>query len=467
MSSTSTTSGTATTGGAQRLTALRDAGLVVHAPGSDAYDALVSGFNLDNAVSPAAVVEPADAHDVATVVRLGNELGFGVGVRLTGHGLSPALDDQVMVHTGTLSELHVDPDARRARVGAGVVWQQVLDAAAPYGLGAVAGSAPAVGVVGYTTGGGVSPVGRTYGLGIDRVRSFEVVTGDGSLREASAEEDPDLYWALRGGRGTAGIVTAVEIELVEQAELYAGSMFFDGADAPAVLRAWASWSAALPEAATTSLAFMRLPPLPTLPPPLAGRFTVGVRFAWTGSAQEGAEALAPLRAAATPVLDGIGPIPFAAFGAIHMDPVDPMPVVEDHTLLAELPDGAVDALLALAGPEAECPQIMVEVRQLGGAMRHGTDAAFAHRAAGFSVHSVGLAVPPVRDAALGHGAALVEAVRPWSTGGRLPNFATRGDADWYRAAYGETGVARLREVALAHDPRGVLAGTRALRAATD
>lgn len=450
----------------QRLALLLDAGLTAHGRGSGAYDALVAGFNLDLSVSPVAVVEAASAADVATTVRLGHEHGFGVGVRLTGHGLTPDLDDQVMVHTRGLSELHVDAEARTARVGAGVVWQQVLDAVAPYGLGAVAGSAPAVGVVGYTTGGGVSPVGRTYGMGIDRVRSFEVVTGDGTLRTASAAENPDLYWALRGDRGATGIVTAVEIDLVEQPTLYAGSVFFAGADAPAVLRAWASWSAGLPDEATTSVAFMRLPPLPDLPPPLAGQFTMSVRFGWTGSPERGAEVLAPMRAAATPVLDGVQTIPFAAFGAIHLDPVDPMPAVEDHTLLGELTDETLDTLLALAGPTAECPQIIVEVRQLGGAMASGPAATFVHRDAGFTVHLVGLAVPPVREAAVAHGAALVQALAPWSTG-RLPNFAPRTDAAWYRSVYGEAGLARLREVVLAHDPRNVLAVGRVLRAATD
>ena len=352
-------------------------------------------------------------------------------------------------------------------MGAGVVWQQVLDAAAPYGLGAVAGSAPAVGVVGYTTGGGISPVGRTYGLAIDHVRSFDVVTGDGVLQRASADENPDLFWALRGGRGTAGIVTAVELDLLPLAELYAGAVFFDGADAGAVLRTWSTWSADLPAEATTSIAFLRLPPLPQLPPPLAGRFTVAVRFAWVGEPERGHEVLAPVRAAARPVLDGVGPLPFAALGAIHLDPTDPMPAVESSALLGELDEAALTTLLALVGPTAACPQIVVEVRQLGGAMRHGADAAFAQRDAGFSLHAVGLGVPPVREAAIEHGEALVAAMAPWSTGGLLPNFGTRSDAAWYRSAYGEAGVARLREVVLAHDPQNVLAGSRALRAVTD
>lgn len=451
----------------QHLGVLLEAGLVAYGRGSAAYDALVTGFNLDLAVSPVAVVVPTAATDVATTVRLGGEHGFGVGVRLTGHGLAPDLDDQVMVHTGGLTDLHVDVEGRWARVGAGVLWQQVLDAAAPYGLGAVAGSAPAVGVVGYTTGGGISPVGRTFGLFVDHVRSFDVVTGDGVLQRASADESTDLFWALKGGRGTAGIVTAVEFDLLPLAGLYGGSVFFDGTDAEAVLRTWQAWQADLPLEATTSVAFLRLPPLPHLPPPLAGRVTVSVRFAWTGDPDRGPQVLAPIRAAATPVLDGVGPLRFAALGAIHLDPTDPMAAVETSALLGELPDEAVQTVLALVGPTAACPQVVVEVRQLGGAMRHGAEAAFAQRDAAFSVHTVGLGVPPVREAAIAHGQALVAALEPWATGGLLPNFGTRSDAAWYRAAYGEAGVARLREVVLAHDPGAVLAGSRALRAATD
>ena len=449
------------------LAVLSRAGLIAHGRGSAEYDALVTGFNLDLSVSPLVVVEPADAADVATLVHLANEHGFGVGVRLTGHGLVTDLDDQVMVHTGGLTELHVDAEGRWARVGAGVVWQQVLDAAAPYGLGAVAGSAPAVGVVGYTTGGGLSPVGRTYGLQIDHVRAFDVVTGDGALLRASAAENTDLFWALKGGRGTAGIVTAVEFDLVPLAELYGGAVFFDGVDAEVVLRTWAAWSANLPDEATTSIAFVRLPPLPQLPPPLAGRFTMSVRFAWTGPVEQGPEVLAPMRAAATPVLDGVGPLPFAALGAIHMDPVDPMPSLEAHTLLSELSEEGISALLALAGPAAECPQVIVEVRQLGGAIRQGAEAAFVQRDAAYCVFAVGLAVPPLRAAVTGHGQALVAALAPSSTGGLLPNFGTRSDAAWYATVYGEAGVARLREVVLAHDPQNVLAGSRALRAVTD
>ena len=204
-------------------------------------------------------------------------------------------------------------------------------------------------------------------------------------------------------------------DLVPLAELYGGAVFFDGADAEAVLRTWAVWSADLPAEATTSIAFVRLPPLPQLPPPLAGRFTVSVRFAWTGAAEQGPEVLGPMRAAATPVLDGVGPLPFAALGAIHMDPVDPMPSIEAHTLLSDLSEEAISALLALAGPAADCPQVIVEVRQLGGAIRHGAEAAFVQRDAAFCLFAVGLAIPPLRDAVTAHGQALVCTARAASS----------------------------------------------------
>ena len=144
-----------------------------------------------------------------------------------------------------------------------------------------------------------------------------------------------------------------------------------------------------------------------------------------------------------------------------------MPVIEASAVLAGLPADAAEALLALVGPAADCPQIVVEIRQLGGAMAQGPDADYVQRDAAFSLHTVGLAVPPLREAVAAHGHAVVSALAPWSTGGLLPNFSPRADAAWYRSTYGEAGVARLREVVLAHDPRNVLAGSRALRAATD
>jgi FAD/FMN-containing dehydrogenase len=230
----------------------------------------------------------------------------------------------------------------------------------------VTGSSSDVGVVGYLTGGGVGPMARTYGLSADRVRAFEVVTGDGTLRRATPTEHPELFWALRGGKGAVGIVTAVEVDLVRRTDFYGGALYFDGSDAPWLLKAWRRWTADLPEAGTTSVVLLQLPDMPMVPPPLAGRLTVAVRCAWTGEPAEGEAWLHAVREMAPLLLDDVGRRPVTALDSVHADPVDPMPVVERSFLLDDLTDDGLDALLAVAGPGAGSPQVMVEVRQLGG-----------------------------------------------------------------------------------------------------
>ena len=325
-------------------------------------------------------------------------------------------------------------------------------AAAPLGLTGLVGSSSGVGVVGYTTGGGLGPLARTYGLASDHVRALDVVTGDGRLRRATPDEHPDLFWGLRGGRGSLGIVTAVELDLVPLESVYGGALFFAEPDVPAVLRAWRDWAGRLPETATTSLAVMQLPDLPQVPPPLAGRMTVAVRLVSTASPEEGAALLAPLRALATPVLDSTGVLPVAALDAVHGDPKDPMPVVEGGALLRDLDDAGLAALLRLAGPGSGSPLVKVELRALGGAVRRGGahPSAVCGRDAAYQLVAIGLLVPPVPEAAAAHCDALLAGLAPWSTGRTLPTFA--GGAHSYDAAT----LDRLRATVLARDPGRVV-----------
>jgi hypothetical protein len=367
------------------------------------------------------------------------------------------MEGALLVHTGGLDECVVHPEGW-ARVGGGVRWRTLVDAAAPHGLTGLVGSSSGVGVVGYTTGGGLGPLARTYGLASDAVRALDVATGDGRLVRATPERHADLFWGLRGGRGSLGIVTAVELDLVPLASVYGGSLFFAEPDVPAVLRAWRDWADRLPETATTSVAVLQLPDLPQVPPPLAGRMTVAVRLVSTGSPQEGAALLAPLRALATPVLDGTGVLPAAALDAVHGDPKDPMPVVEAATLLHQLDDAGVDALLRLAGPGSGSPLVKVELRHLGGAVRRGGEhpSAVCGRDAAYQLVAIGLLVPPVADAARAHCDALLSGLGRWSTGGTLPTFA--GGARSYDAAT----LARLQAIVLARDPGRVMVAADAL-----
>src|SRR5262249_30201426 len=157
--------------------------------------------------------------------------------------------------------------------------------AAEHGLAPLNGALSTVGVVGYTLGGGHSPtLGRSQGYAADHVRSIEIVTADCELRKATQDSEPGLFWALRGGKGNFGVVTALEFDLFPVSELYGGGLYFPGARMAEVLHVWRVWAAELPESATTSVAILRLPPVPDIPEPLRGAFVLHVRFAFLGPA---------------------------------------------------------------------------------------------------------------------------------------------------------------------------------------
>ena len=426
----------------------------VHAPDDPSYDPLVTPWLLAVPMRPAAVVAARTADDVAETVRFAGQHGLRVGVQATGHGAVSSLAGHLLISTKGLDEVTVHAEGW-ARVGAGVKWLRVIEAAAPLGLAPLNGSSSDVGVVGYTTGGGVGPMARTFGLAADRVRAFEVVTGDGVLRRVTPTEHPDLFFALRGGKGAAGIVTAVEFDLLHLPSFYGGAVYFDAADAAVVIDKWRSWSAGLPEEATTSFVLFQLPPIPEVPPQLAGRMTLGVRFVWTGNPQEGARLLDELRAVAPVILDDAALKPYAAIDSVHADPVDPMPVHDPAMLLTDFTAETAERLLEVAGYGSGSPQVMVEVRQLGGAYaREGEHpSAFAHRAAGYSVLVVGMAPDP---AVLPHVARLFSALEDWDTGGIWPNFGPPHDSTTARRAYYAETLARLAAVTRSYDPDGVL-----------
>ena len=427
----------------------------VYEPTDHEYESLVTPWNLAVPMRPAAVVQARTAADVVQAVRFAGAHGLSAGVQATGHGAVPSLAGHLLVSTRALDEITVHPQERWARVGAGVKWSELVPHVAPHGLAGVSGSSTDVGIVGYTTGGGVGPMTRTHGIHADQVRAIELVTGDGQFRRATPREHPELFFALRGGKGAAGIVTALEFDLIELPTFYGGSAFFDAADAPAVIAAWREWSAELPFAGTTSIAIFQLPPMPGVPEPLAGRMTLSVRFTWTGDPEDGERWFARLRSVARPLLDGVGVLPYPAIDAVHTDPVDPTPAHEFSTLLSGFGEATTDALLEVAGPDSGSPQVIVEIRQLGGA--YALDGphpdAFSHRSAGYSMLAVGIAgVPGVQE----HGARLIDALAPWDTGRVWPNFAPPHDAASALRAYDPATLTRLADIVDTYDPHGVL-----------
>ncbi len=435
----------------------------VHTPGDPGYPTI--GFNVTVDRRPAAVVDVTSTDDVAATLRFAAVHGMTVGVHATGHGGTPLGGGSLLVRTAGLDTCVIDPQARTARIGAGVRWQTVIDAAVPHGLAPLCGSATGVGVVGFLTGGGIGPLVRTVGASSDYVRSMTVVTGDGVVRTASAVENPELFWGLRGGKATLGLVTEVVVEMPPMAEVYGGQVYFDGAAAGRLMRAWRDWAAALPDTASTSIALVNLPPLPGVPPLLAGRPMITVRYASVADPETAAAVFAPMRAVAAPVLDAVGPLPYGAIGAIHTDPVDPMPVVEDGALLAALPDAAIDALVAEVTSPTAPPLPIVELRQLGGAFAReaAVRSAVCHRGAEANLHLVGVLVDEgSAGAVLATIGAALEAVQPWVVGA-LPNFVPSADPARIRACYDADTVAWLAALADQVDPLGVLAVGQVVR----
>lgn len=423
-------------------------------PGDPGCTEEAAAFNTTHTADPALVVGAATAADVAATVRWAVTAGRAVAVQSTGHGLMSSLDGSVLVSTRRMDRVVVDPIARTATVGAGVRWARVIEAAAPFGLAPLSGSSSGVGVVGYTVGGGIGPMARRYGFAADHVRRVELVTADGTIREVDAQTDPDLFWAVRGGKGNFGIVTELEFDLMPVSRLYGGGIFFPGEAAAALLHTYREWVETLPEETTTSIALLRLPPLPTLPPPLQGAHVVHLRFAHLGGAEEGAALLAPMRAVSPAVMDLVGEMPYAAVDSIHMDPTDPMPMWERGTALRELPAAAVDALLAAAGPGVETPLIMVEVRHLGGAAARPATVpnAVAGRDAAFEVFAIAPTAGPLVEVAPAITQAVADGVAPWSTGGSLLNHLGQAGPDRVRRMWPAATRERLLAVKRRIDP---------------
>ena len=250
-------------------------------PGEPGWDQARQAWHLDVDQHPAAVALVSTARDVVAVVDAARHAGLRVAAQSTGHNAGPLGDlaVTVLLRTGLMRDVEIDTVARVARVQAGAWWMDVTNAAAEHGLAALAGSSPDVGVAGYALGGGLSWLARSHGLAANSVLALEVVTADGVHRRVDAYHDADLFWALRGGGGSFGIVTTLELQLFPITDVYAGVLFFPFERATEVLQAWREWIPTVPESVTSVGRILKFPPLEELPPHLAGRSFVVIEAA--------------------------------------------------------------------------------------------------------------------------------------------------------------------------------------------
>jgi FAD/FMN-containing dehydrogenase len=438
--------------------AARMTGRVV-SPSDPEWDATRQVFNLAMDLSPAAMVLPSDATDVVVAVEYARANGLRIAPQATGHNADAlgSLEDVLLVDVRELQDVSIDPVAKRVRVGAGVKWERVVPQLSEFGLAALHGSSPDVGIAGYSLGGGMGWLARKYGLQTNSVTALELVTADGRAARVDAENEPELFWALRGGNGNFGLVTAIEFAVYPVANLYAGAMFFPFERAGEVLDAWTELLPTLPDEMMTWVKLLQFPDTPDVPEPVrGGSFTI-IFGAFLGSESGGRGLLAPVRELG-PAVDTFAVVPPAALGDLAMDPPDPLPFVTTTALLRDLPTAGVDDLVAAAGPGSGSPLAMVELRHMGGALARRSPGAGARATLPGSVAmlSIGVAEDEASAAtAVTYLDAVDRAVLPYRTGD-YPNLVMKpSDASGF---FDPDTWARLRHLKALYDPSDLFKG---------
>jgi FAD/FMN-containing dehydrogenase len=385
-------------------------------PGDTDWDVTRAAWGLTTDQQPDALVWAASERDVVATVRAARASGRRVALQGTGpDARTPgALRRTVVLRTGGLRTVEIDAERRVARVGAGALWGDVADAAGEIGLTALAGSARDAGVVGATSGGGLSWLARSHGLAADHVTAVEIVTLDGRRHRVDEDHDTDLFRALRGGGAGPGVVTALELRLFPITQVQAGALCWPVEHAAAVLHTWRELTAVLPDEVTSVGRLLRFPAVPAIAEPVRGRGMVAIELVSGLDRAPTAALVAPLRAL-HPELDTVATTPVTALGHLHRDPQRRRPVTGDGLLLTELSAATLDAYLAVAGPGSGLTLLSTELRHLGGALTPGGAGAGSGFDAAFLLYSATPTADAGAVAAAGADLArIAAAVAPWT-----------------------------------------------------
>jgi len=434
-------------------------------PSDSDWDEARAAWNLVADQNPEAVALVESAEDIAATVRFAAQHDLRVAGQGTGHGAAPLgpLEGTILIKTERMRGIEVDPSARTARIEAGVLSAELGIAASEHRLSALPGSSPDVGTVGYTLGGGMSWLARAHGFACNHVRAIELVTADGEARTVDGGNNPDLFWALRGGGGGYAIVTALQLDLLPIADLYAGTLAFPAAVGAEAVRTYRDWAADLPDEVTSIVRFVTPPPIPDVPEPIRGVPLLTIGAACIGDQASGEAAIAPLREIGEPIMDIFEQMPAAGLSHIHMDPESPVPGLGGGVPIAALPDEAIDAFTAAAGPDSGSPLLLSELRHLGGAVGRPAEngGALSHLDAGFVMYSVGMPMTPeLGEAIQGHLGHLEETMAPWTADGGYFNLTERPcDVD---AILPAEVCSRLAEVKRRYDPTGMIVANHAV-----
>jgi FAD/FMN-containing dehydrogenase len=408
---------------------------------------------------PAVIVSASGAADVIAAVGFARSNDLAIAVRGGGHSIAgfSSCDDGIVIDLSTMRSVRVDPQARRAYVGPGAVWNDVDHETQAHALATTGGLVSTTGVAGFTLGGGIGWLMRKHGLACDNLVGADVVTADGRLVHASESENADLLWGLRGGAGNFGIVTQFELALHPVGPLvYAGLIFFAAEHDAELLRIFREWAPGAPDDITAALNLTTAPPLPVVPEEWHGKKVIALIAVSAGPVEEAEAQFRAFREVAEPVADLLGPMPYTVMQSL-IDPLWPKGIHAyfKATNLARLDDELIERLCdrhqATPGPQCE-----IHVHQMGGSVaRVGDgDTAFSERSMAFVLNAVtGWQEPAETDAHTQWARSVIEAATDASTGRAYVNFL--GDSDAARSSYGADTYARLLALKREYDPTNV------------
>jgi FAD binding domain/Berberine and berberine like len=428
-------------------------------PGDPSYDEHRKVWNGSIDRSPAVIARCANEQDVVDAVELAGKSGLPTAVRAGGHsfpGLSTC-DDGLVIDLRRMNRIEVDPDARTARVEAGVLLGELDEATQAHGLAVPAGIVTHTGVAGLTLGGGIGWLQRKYGLTVDQLTGATMVTAGGEVVRASEAENPDLFWGLRGGGGNFGVVTEFEFSLNPLGPVLAGPIFWPIEESADVLRFYRDWIADAPNELMTIVMHRKAPPLDFVPAELHGRLIVGVVCCWSGDLEEGEKVIRPLREFGSPVLDLCEPKPFVEHQAM-LDPSFPhgrwyyMRSCDVAELTDEVIDITVEHSMRIQSPLTSFP-----IWQLGGAIQEvgDDDTAFANRDSGHTFNiTCSTEGPEGFDQERAWAREFWSALEPFHTGVYV-NFLMDEGEDRVREAYGPEKLERLRSLKRDYDPENL------------
>jgi FAD/FMN-containing dehydrogenase len=424
----------------------------VIAPGNDAYDEARTVYNAMIDRHPAVVVRAASVSDVTAAVNFARENGLDLAVRGGGHSVPGfgTCDDGVALDLSGMRAVTVDPKSRTARAEGGATWGDFNDATHVHGLATTGGIISTTGVGGLTLGGGIGYLARGLGLSCDNLISADVVTADGELLRASAQENEDLFWAIRGGGGNFGVATRFRYRLHPLDGIVGGMLILPAT--PDVVAGFIAEAVAAPDELSTIANVMPCPPMPFVPEERHGELVVLALLAYTGDAAAGERAIAPLRALAEPLADLVRPMPYPEI--YPPDDPDYHPMAVSRTMFLDRIDRDVARLIVDRLEASDASMRVAQLRVLGGAMaRIPADAtAFAHRTSRIMVNLAAFYDGPddklVREAWVAEFVAVLEQ----EDRGAYVNFLGDEGDERIRAAYPGSTWDRLAAVKARYDP---------------